>query len=232
MFCRLSAADQEELLGHAQVLIAEKHFEGCGGLELTDEMRVTIAAQASVLLLHRNADYFPQLTSILVYPSTYMVPTERSLGAYVLQEHEEARLGHTGMNLGVVVLAWDDALRGARIADDGENLVLHEFAHQLDLDDYAADGTPPLDGQLYRSWSRVLTPEFEALRRAKESGTPTLIDQYGATNPAEFFAVVTELFFERPGEFRAAHAALYDVLRSYYVQDPAAWPGDGSRSRT
>jgi len=232
MFGRLSAADQEELLGHAQVLIAEKHFEGCGGLELTDEMRVTIAAQASVLLLHRNADYFPQLTSILVYPSTYLVPTERSLGAYVLQEHEEARLGHTGMNLGVVVLAWDDALRGARIADDGENLVLHEFAHQLDLDDHAADGTPPLDGQLYRSWSRVLTPEFDALRRARASGTPTLIDQYGATNPAEFFAVVTELFFERPGALRDAHAALYDVLRSYYVQDPAAWPGDGSRSRT
>ncbi|MGH7634179.1 MAG: zinc-dependent peptidase, partial [Gemmatimonadaceae bacterium] len=139
---------------------------------------------------------------------------------------------HTAMNLGVVVLAWDDALRGARIADNGENLVLHEFAHQLDNDDYAADGTPPLDSDLSRSWSRVLTPEYDALRRAKESGTPTLINQYGATNPAEFFAVVTELFFERPSEFRDAHAALYDILRSFYRQDPAAWPGGRSGSAT
>jgi len=119
------------------------------------------------------------------------------------------------------------------VADDGDNVVFHEFAHQLDFEDYAVDGTPLLESLRYRSWARVMSAEYEALRRASNSGEPTLIDQYGAKNPAEFFAVITELFFERPRELRGKHPALYDELRSFYHQDPATWqPGDGSSIAT
>lgn len=220
---RLSREDQRELLGHTQVLLAEKHFEGCGGLELTDEIRVTVAAQASILLLHRETDYYPQLRSILIYPSAYVVSEERPVGGGIWEEGDDVRLGHTSAKLGALIVAWDDALRGARAVDDGANVVFHEFAHQLDFEDGVVDGTPVLKAAQYASWARVLSAEFEALRQAADAAQPTLIDQYGATNPAEFFAVLTELFFERPVELRARHEALYHELRSFYRQDPATW---------
>lgn len=228
VFARLPPHDQAELLGHVQVLLAEKHFEGCGGLELTDEIRVTVAAQACVLLLHRETDYYPRLTSILIYPSAYMVPGDRPVGDGIWQEGDDARLGHTAPRLGALLLAWDAALHGARNLDDGDNLVFHEFAHQLDFEDFAVDGTPPLESRAqYASWSRVLGAEYDELRRASAGGTATLLDQYGATNPAEFFAVATEFFFDRPRELRQRHAALYGELRSFYRQDPAEWKDSG-----
>ena len=185
VFRRLPPEDQEELLGHVQIFLAEKHFEGCGGLELTDEMRVTIAAQACLLLLHRETDYYPKLRSILVYPSGYVVEGEHHLGGGIWEEGEDHRLGHTQQQLGALVLAWDSARAGARDPNDGENLVLHEFAHQLDFEDNRTDGTPPLDTHAeYLAWARVMSEEFEALRAAEEEGTPTVIDQYGTKNPA------------------------------------------------
>ena len=144
IFRRLPRADQIELLGHVQVFLTEKHFEGCGGLELTDGIRVTVAAQACLLLLHRKTDYYPQLTSILVYPSSYIAHETRHLAANVWEEGDEYRLGHTGRRLGSLVLAWDDVRHGAANPSDGRNLVLHEFTHQLDFEDYAADGAPAL----------------------------------------------------------------------------------------
>jgi hypothetical protein len=221
---RLSPADRQELFGHVQVFLAEKHFEGCGGLELTDEIRVTIAAQACLLLLHRDTDYYPRLTSILVYPSTYVVPGKHSLGEGLVEEADEPLLGHTQSSLSALVLSWDSALGGARVMNDGQNLVFHEFAHQLDFESGDTNGTPLLEsnGQ-YASWARVLGAELDALRRASESGVPSVLDEYGAENPAEFFAVATEAFFERPTELRAKHAALYEQLRAYYRQDPAGW---------
>jgi Mlc titration factor MtfA (ptsG expression regulator) len=224
VYRRLPPEDRRELRGHVQVLLAEKDFEGCGGLVLTDEIRVTIAAQAAVLLLHRDTDYYPELKSILVYPSAYVVSEERPVGGGVWAEGDEVRLGHTAPTLGALVIAWDDALRGARTMDDGANVVFHEFAHQLDFEDRVVNGTPVLESGQYASWGRVLSAEYDALRRAADEARPTLIDQYGATNPAEFFAVLTELFFERPAELRERHPALYDELRSFYRQDPASWP--------
>lgn len=223
-YSRLSPEDRRELLGHTQVLLAEKHFEGCGGLELTDEIRVTIAAQASVLLLHRDTDYYPRLTSILIYPSAYVVSGEEHIGGGIWEAGEDVRLGHTSAQLGALVIAWDDVIRGARTVDDGDNVVFHEFAHQLDFEDHAVDGTPLLESRQYVSWARVLGAEYEALRRAAIHATPSLIDEYGATNPAEFFAVVTELFFERPIALRERHPDLYEELRKFYHQDPATWP--------
>ena len=224
IFGRLPKEDQVELLGHVQVFLAEKHFEGCGGLELTDEIRLTIAAQACLLLLHRDTDYYPRLRSILVYPSGYTAHGERHVGDGLWEEGADERLGHTQQQLGALVLAWDAARQGALEPTDGENLVLHEFAHQLDFEDSATNGTPALNSRAeYLAWGRVMNAEFEALRDAEEAGRPTLIDPYGATDPAEFFAVVTEAFFERPHSLRRRHPALYERLAAFYQQDPSAF---------
>src|SRR5207244_11595138 len=135
---------------------------------------------------------------------------KRHLEGNIWQEGEEGRLGHTGRRLGALVLAWDAVKRGAADPYDGENLVLHEFAHQLDFEDYGSDGAPALATRAeYVAWARVMSSEFKALRAADEAGTPTLLDSYGATNPAEFFAVVTEAFFVGPSALRARHPDFY-----------------------
>src|SRR5437588_6942177 len=228
-FRRLAPEDQAELLGHVQVFLAEKHFEGCSGLELTDEIRVTIAAQACLLLLHRATDYYPELTSILVYPSGYTSYEARHLDGNIWDEGGEPRLGQTARWLGSLVLAWDDAKRGAAHPSDGRNLVLHEFAHQLDYEDFKTDGAPALATRAeYLAWARVMSKEFAALRAAEEIGTPTVIDAYGATNPAEFFAVVTEAFFERPRALRAKHPELYAELARFFRQDPVSYSAESA----
>ena len=226
-FRRLSASDQAELLGNIQVFLAEKRFEGCGGLELTDEIRVTIAAQACLLLLHRKTDYFPRLLTILVYPSTYSVEEKRPVEGPVWEEGRMTRLGETGRTLGSMVLSWDATKSGAGDPSDGKNVVFHEFAHQLDYENYAADGVPGLvtrEQQL--SWREVMRNEFASLRAADETGIPTLLDTYGATNPAEFFAVSTEAFFERPCALRARHPKLYAELQRYFRQDPVEYSAE------
>lgn len=228
IFHRLPPADQTELLGHMQVLLAEKHFEGAGGLEMTDEIRVTIAAQACVLLLHRDTDYYPNLTSIIVYPADYVVTAPQHLGDGIWEEGDVHRAGETGQNLGALVLAWDDVRRGASLPADGRNVVLHEFAHQLDFEDRVTDGTPVLATRAdYAAWARIMTREFNALRNADDHGEPTIIDKYGATNNAEFFAVITEAFFERPRALRARHPELYSALQRFYRQDPAEYSSEG-----
>ncbi|PYJ54084.1 MAG: hypothetical protein DME82_12585, partial [Verrucomicrobia bacterium] len=141
-FRRLSGGDRAELLGHIQVFLAEKRFEGCGGFAITDEVRVTIAAQACLLLLHRETDYFPGLLTILVYPLTYMAEEKRQIGEHVWQEGTVGRLGETGRRMGSLVLAWGAVKHGAADPSDAKNVVLHEFAHQLDYENHAGDGVP------------------------------------------------------------------------------------------
>jgi Mlc titration factor MtfA (ptsG expression regulator) len=227
IFARLSPVDQTELLGHVQVFLAEKHFEGCGGLEVTEEIRVTIATQACLLLLHRKTDYFPCLITILVYPSSYQVEEERYVEGPIWERGSWTRLGQTGRELRSMVIAWDAAKQGAADPSDGRNVVLHEFAHQLDFEDYVADGAPVLASRAeYRNWARVMREEFEALRAANETGIPTLLDTYGATNPAEFFAVVTEAFFERPWSLRAMHPRLYAEFSRFFRQDPVSYSAE------
>ena len=224
VFRRLSPEDQKELLGHTQVFLAEKHFEGAGGLVLTDEIRVTIAGQACLLLLHRETDYYPELVSIIVYPTGYIADEDRHIGGGIWEEGGEDRLGHTGQRLGALVLAWDAVRHGAAAPDDGVNLVLHEFAHQPDFENRSSDGTPALETHGdYRTWARVMSYEFEALRDALEAGEDTFLDDYGATNPAEFFAVITEAFFERPRALRRNHPALFMQLQRFYQQDPTTY---------
>ena len=223
-FGRLPPADQAELLGHVQVFLDETTFEGCGGLAIDDTIRVTIAAQACLLLLHREAGGFADLETVLVYPSAYVDPRPRIVEGGVVVEGGQARLGESWTR-GVVVLAWDSVLAGAADLRDGHNVVLHELAHQLDQEDGAADGVPALPRPgMYAAWARVLGADFEELARESAEGHRTVMDAYGATNPAEFFAVATEAFFERPRALRAKHPALYEQLGLYYRQDPAALP--------
>ena len=230
-FHRLSANDQVELMGHIQVFLAEKRFEGCNGLEITDEIRLTIAAQACLLLLHRKTDYFPRLLTILVYPSIYVAEEERPIEGPVWEEGASLRQGETGRTLGAMVLAWDAVKSGAADSSDGKNLVLHEFAHQLDYENDAADGAPALATRDQRlSWREVMRIEFASLRAADETGIPTLLDTYGATNPAEFFAVLTEAFFERPYALRGHHPKMYTELRRYFLQDPIEYSDERMKS--
>jgi len=227
LFGRLTPDDQKELLGHIQVFIDEKYFEGCGGLVLTDEIRVTIAAQACLLLLHRDTDYYPNLTSILVYPSGYTAHESRYIGGGLWEEGPEDRLGHTAHNLGALVLAWDAAQHGAMDPSDGSNVVLHEFAHQLDFENRSADGTPDLDTRAeYESWSRVMTAEFDRLRQSIPYEYHSVLDIYGAQNPTEFFAVATEAFFETPRALLSKHPELYGALMRYFRQDPVTYSSE------
>ncbi len=231
-FRRLPPPAQEALLRHVLVFLAEKRFEGCGGFEVTEEVKVSIAAQACVLLLGQvEPEYFADVSSVLVYPSAYVVPGLRHLPDGTVVEGGGVRLGEAWTR-GEVVLSWDDARGGAADVRDGHNVVLHEFAHKLDQEDGAADGAPPLGARArYAPWARVLGREFEALRAAAARGRRQVMDPYGATNPAEFFAVATECFFEKGGQLRRKHPELYEQLREYFGQDPAALPPLPSTSR-
>lgn len=222
MYARLPPDDQAELLRKVLVFCAEKNFEGAGGLEMTDEVRVTIAAQASILLLHLDDDdYYPRLKSIIVYPSAYRVPREQQEGG-ITHAGEAVHLGESWQH-GAVVLAWNSARRGAADPRDGQNVILHEFAHQLDQEDGAADGTPELERwAFYAPWARVLSEQYLVLRKAAGRGGKTVLDKYGATNEAEFFAVATEAFFEKPTLLKARHPELYEELARYFGQDTAA----------
>jgi Mlc titration factor MtfA (ptsG expression regulator) len=177
-YCHLLSPDEQtELRKLIRVFLAEKNFEGCGGLEMTEEIRVTIAAQACILLLNRGA----------------------------------------------IILSWDEVRRDSREFQDGHNVTLHEFDHQLDQQDGTFDQAPLLETRShYRSWALVLMKEYRALAQAAELGQETFIDQYGATDPAEFFAVITEAFFERPKALKEKHPELYAELQKFFHQDPLA----------
>jgi Mlc titration factor MtfA (ptsG expression regulator) len=205
------------------MFLHQKQFIGAGGLEVTDEMRVTIAAEACMLVLNRNSEVYPRLRYILVYPTAFVVSRPEWAAGGVVEERHRGLLGESWGN-GKVILAWDHVLHGARNFVDGRNVVLHEFAHQLDSESGSSDGAPLLAGaSSYRSWASVLSGEFEELQKDAIKGRRSLMDQYGASNPAEFFAVATETFFEKPRQMARNHAELFDTLKSYYRIDPREW---------
>jgi Mlc titration factor MtfA (ptsG expression regulator) len=221
IYAYLPATDRTELEGLVQIFMAEKSFEGCGGLALTDEIKITIAAQACQLLLRRRTDVYPRLISILVYPTAYVAKSVEPIGGPVALEGEQIRLGEAWKG-GVVIVSWDELEATAQGRTFGHNLVLHEFAHQLDMEDGAADGTPILENRSqYQRWVKILSAEYARLRRDSALGRYTVLDDYGATNPAEFFAVATESFFEKASVLEKRHPALYEELKSFFHQDPA-----------
>jgi len=216
----LSAEERERLLRLVQVFLTEKHFEGCGGLIVTEEMKIRIAAEACLLLLNLEGTCYPTLRTVLVYPHGFVPKFAGSPGTGEIARSPVPLIGESWGD-GVVVISWDDAVRGARNPVDGDNVVLHEFAHQLDAEDGAADGAPILAPGALRTWGGVLSEEYERLRRDAADDRRSALDDYGATNKAEFFAVATEAFFEKPVQLEREHPALYTQLRQFYRQDPA-----------
>ena len=228
-FLQLPADLRLQLKRHIQVFIAEKRFVGCAGLEVSDEMRVTIAAQACLLLLNRRTDYFARLHEVLVYPGPYLVDHVQGDVDGVVHARREARSGESWTQ-GQVVLSWDDAAAGAADPGDGRNVVIHEFAHQLDQEKGHANGAPWLGARARQArWSRVLGDAYAQLQadlrlpRDVAADAPALIDAYASTSPAEFFAVVSEVFFERPQALAAQHPALYREFSGFYRIDPLSW---------
>ena len=223
LFARLPAPDRDELKRHILIFMAEKKFEGCGGLGITDEIRVTITAHACMLLLHRRTEYYPGLKSILVYPRAYVADRAHHLLGGMVLEGPDVRQGESWHH-GSVVLSWDDVRRSAADIHDGQNVVFHEFAHQLDSTHGKGDSTPVLRNlSTFIAWARTLGEDYEKFRRdIREKGVEVL-DEYGAVNPAEFFAVATEGFFEQPKELQRVYPRLYDELKRFYQQDPATF---------
>lgn len=214
---------QLQLKQRIQVFLAEKKFVGCNGVVITDEIKVTVAAQACLLLLNRNTDYYPKLKTILVYPRAF-VKSQLNQDNAGVQFISKTVLAGESWDFGKIVLSWQDTVEGAQIPDDGRNVVIHEFAHQLDQENGRANGAPLLEkGQSYQCWADVFSLQFEMLKKQAKSGTPSLFDYYGATNPAEFFAVASEVFFEKSHLFNSEHPHLYHQLKQYYQVDPVHW---------
>ncbi len=215
----LPEGDRRELKSYIRWFIASKHFEGCEGLVITDDIRVTVAAQACLLLLHRETPCYERLRLIRIYP-----------GAQFAVSSINTALGECWQQ-GIILLAWDSVRGGAANPCDGDNLVLHEFAHQLNHEDGKSDGAPLLGRGMpatdaagaCASWAKVFSKEYADFCLDIRNGTPTVMDSYAATDPAEFFAVATECFFEKPKQLSRKHPDLYSALKQFYRQDPAAW---------
>jgi Mlc titration factor MtfA (ptsG expression regulator) len=217
----LSPDKKIELHGLIQIFMHEKIFEACGGLELTDEIKITIAAQACILLLGRENDIYSTLRTILVYPHAYFAPVKDTMEDGLIIEGMEQRVGES-WSRGQVVLAWDEVLQDTNDIHDGHNLVFHEFAHQLDNESGDVEGVPEFDKRSsYIVWARVLTKEYNKLIRDTMHHKHPFLNQYGAINPAEFFAVVTEYFFEKPKQLKKLHRELYEQFKHFYKLDPA-----------
>ncbi|MBI2481335.1 MAG: zinc-dependent peptidase [Planctomycetia bacterium] len=218
----LIASEQAKLRDDLRILVAEKNWEGCCGLTIDDEIKVTIAAQASLLLLGFRNKYFDLVRSILVYPDAFVAPDRTDLESGLVLEGESTNEGEAWYR-GPVVLSWPDALSGGRGESDGRNLVVHEFAHQLDMESGGeVDGTPVLGNRIpLDRWHRVMHAEFERLVRDCRRGRKTTLDPYGTTDMGEFFAVATECFFEQPLRLQELHPNLYELLGEFFRQDPA-----------
>jgi Mlc titration factor MtfA (ptsG expression regulator) len=223
LYNHLSAEDKTELQKHILIFIAEKQFEGCGGLKITDEIKVIIAAQACILLLHRKTDYYPGLSSILVYPHAFIANRTQYLPGGVVAQGPQVLNGESHSD-GAVVLSWDDVKHGAADIGDGHNVVFHEFAHQIDSSGGKNDSSGVLKNtSSYIAWARVLQKDYQMLRQAAQQDSPAFLDKYGAIDPAEFFAVATEFFFEKPKELKQIHPDLYNELKRFYHQDPVSF---------
>lgn len=217
----LPAHLRRELQGWIQIFLADKIFEGCNGFIVTDEVRVIIAAQASLLLLNRDVGCYPKLYTILVYPNEFVAPIQEHHD-HIVTEDRRARSGEA-WSRGTVILSWEDIEIGL---DDSEsyNVVVHEFAHYFDEETGEANGAPFLDDRSeYEEWARVFQEAYRRHRRESRLGYPTVLDPYGADDPAEFFAVATEAFFESPGDLKRDYPDLYGQLRRYYRQDPVEY---------
>jgi Mlc titration factor MtfA (ptsG expression regulator) len=227
VYRRLPDDLRTQLHGHINVLLAEKHYEGCNGFEMTDEVRVTIAGEAALLILNRETKYYPELLTILVYPDVFYADIEDNEG-HIVSAYKEDRSGES-WDMGVIILSWEDAVKHASTGRGGYNVVLHEFAHQLDMENGAMDGIPRLDTHAKRAeWQRVFGAAYEHFESGGKRNS--VVDEYASGDPSEFFAVVTESFFERSLALQREQPELYNVLARYYCVDPAGWSAPATAS--
>lgn len=224
LYERLPRELRERWRGLIQIFVHEKNFVGCNGLAVTQEMRVTIAAYACLLVVNRpdvpRSHFYDDLFSVLVYPTPFVVPHLHRDAHGIVTEGARVLSGQA-WDSRRIILSWQDVEDGAA---SGHNVVLHEFAHYLDMEDENMNGAPGLgSARAYREWSEVFWSEYHRLRAELGAGQVTFLDPYAASEPAEFFAVVTEVFFQQPRELELQHARLYEQLRRYYRVDPARW---------
>ncbi len=223
LYRALPADLQQELRKQVQRFIGETEFVGCAGLTVTEPMKVMIAAQASLLTLKLPVSDYPGLRQVLVYPDAFGVTANHADTAGVVHDQLQWREGESWQQ-GQVVLSWRHTLQGAAVADDGRNLVFHEFAHQLDGQTGQVNGSPALPSGLQPLWSAQMQQAFDGLQQDLKVGAAPWIDPYAATNPAEFFAVLTELFFEMPAYLAERQPNLYQLMQQFYQLDPQSWP--------
>lgn len=222
LYSRLPRELQAELRGHVNVFLSEKRFRGEGGQDITPEVMFTVAGAACILLLNKDPSYFPGFSSILIYPETYETMQVQRDGA--VETHRRSRRAGESWHRGPVVLSWSDVLHGVSNSEDGYNVVLHEFAHKLDEENSGTNGLPILrDINHYKDWTEVLGREYQLLEDRVARHKNKVIDDYGLTSPAEFFAVATESFFEKAASMQRKLPDLYEQLRRYYAVDPASW---------
>lgn len=213
---------RKQLHGHVNVFLDEKRFLGVGGQEILPEVAVTIAGSACLLLLNREPSYFPGFSSILVYPDTYEADEVDYDG--IVETRKRSRRAGESWHRGPIVLSWSSVLQGAVNAGDGYNVVLHEFAHKLDEENNGTNGQPILHAAgHYQEWAEVLGREYRSLADRVSRRKNEVIDDYGLTSPAEFFAVATESFFEKAMAMQKRLPDLYEQLQKFYSVDPAAW---------
>ncbi len=220
LYAKLPNVLQHRLKNLVQIFLTRVKFYDTKGITLTDEIRVTIAAQACMLILGRTISDYARIKSIIVYPSAY-IPTHEG------EMESTVRLGESWHN-GRVLLAWDDVLKNSQSIIAGHNVTLHEFAHQLDQEDGYSDGVPPLPAQAVDIWIQTFAHRFKELSLFAEQHQESFLNPYGATNPAEFFAVTTEAFFTEPRAFESHYPELFRLMSGFYRLDPRQWYETGS----
>lgn len=214
---------KQSLKERIKLFLSEKQFVGCNGFVVTEEHKLLIAAQACLLIINKPFEYFDALKTILIYPSVFVVNRNRMLANGTIREEKNINSGEA-WETGKIILSWDDAYSGMIDMTDGNNVVIHEFAHLLDHTNGSANGAPILEhARNYDQWSQIFTAAFDRLQQTVNNRQQSLINPYGATNPGEFFAVVSELFFEKSKLLRQQEPELYHQLVKFYAVDPALW---------
>ena len=223
IYNKMTDADRAKLARHIVWFLNEKRFVGCDGLQLTEAMKLIIAADACLLVLNKSWPLYKNVKEILLYPSAYYAPQSSRDNAGLVSFHNTVRQGESWPG-GTLVLSWHDVLEGNRLPSDGHNLVFHEFAHQLDQETGKTTGTPLLTSQThYQQWGKVFSRAFSQLKTHVAYNMPHVIHSYGATNEAEFFAVITETFLEKPADLRREDPEIYRLLVDFYQFDPIVW---------